>query len=118
MTPHTLSPRAHLLSNGSYAVMVTNAGGGYSRRQQIALTRWREDITTDDWGSFCYVRDLDTGERLVDARIQPTRPRAGRVRGDVRARSRHVPPRRRRPSRPAPKSSSRRKTTPSCGAYR
>ena len=34
MTPHTLSPRAHLLSNGSYAVMVTNAGGGYSRRQQ------------------------------------------------------------------------------------
>ena len=34
-TPHTLSPRPHLLSNGSYSVMVTNAGGGYSRRQQI-----------------------------------------------------------------------------------
>ena len=65
-TPHTLSPRAQLLSNGSYAVMVTNAGGGYSRRQQLAVTRWREDITTDDWGSFCYVRDLDTRRRLVD----------------------------------------------------
>ena len=36
VTPHTLSPRTHLLSNGSYAVMVTNAGGGYSRRQSLA----------------------------------------------------------------------------------
>jgi cyclic beta-1,2-glucan glucanotransferase len=61
-TPHTLSPRAHLLSNGSYTVMVTNAGGGYSRRQAIALTRWRDDITTDRWGSFIFVRDLDSGD--------------------------------------------------------
>jgi cyclic beta-1,2-glucan synthetase len=62
VTPHTLSPRTHLLSNGSYSVMVTNAGGGYSRRQGLAITRWREDITTDAWGTFCYVRDLETGE--------------------------------------------------------
>ena len=61
-TPHTLSPRAHLLSNGSYTVMVTNAGGGYSRRQHLALTRWREDITTDAWGTFIYIRDLDNGD--------------------------------------------------------
>ena len=61
-TPHTLSPRAHLLSNGSYTVMLTNAGGGYSRRQQLALTRWREDITSDASGSFVFVRDLDTGD--------------------------------------------------------
>ena len=70
-TPHTLSPRAHLLSNGSYIVMVTNAGGGYSRRQQVALTRWREDVTTDAWGSFCYVRDLDAGD-VWSATYQPT----------------------------------------------
>jgi cyclic beta-1,2-glucan synthetase len=61
LTPHTLTPRCHTISNGSYVVMVTNAGGGYSRRQQTALTRWREDITMDPWGSFCYVRDLDSG---------------------------------------------------------
>jgi cyclic beta-1,2-glucan synthetase len=61
-TPHTLSPRGHLLSNGSYTVMVTNAGGGYSRRQTIAMTRWRADITTDQWGTFIFVRDLDSGE--------------------------------------------------------
>jgi cyclic beta-1,2-glucan synthetase len=70
-TPHTLSPRPHLISNGSYVVMVTNAGGGYSQRQQIALTRWREDLTSDPWGSFCYVRDLDSGEIWSTAH-QPT----------------------------------------------
>ena len=80
-TPHTLSPRAHLLSNGSYTVMVTNAGGGYSRRQQLALTRWREDITTDAWGSFCYVRDLDSGDVWsttlpADGRARPTSMRS------------------------------------------
>ena len=59
----TRSARAtHLLSNGSYTVMLTNAGGGYSRRQQLALTRWREDITSDDWGNFIFVRDLDNGD--------------------------------------------------------
>ncbi len=70
-TPHTLTPRAHLLSNGSYTVMVTNAGGGYSRRQQLALTRWREDMTTDAWGTFIYVRDLDSGT-FWSATHQPT----------------------------------------------
>jgi cyclic beta-1,2-glucan glucanotransferase len=70
ITPHTLSPRAHLLSNGSYTVMVTNAGGGYSRRHEIAMTRWREDITTDEWGSFCYIRDLDDG-RIWSTTHQP-----------------------------------------------
>ncbi|HET9265663.1 MAG TPA: glucoamylase family protein, partial [Vicinamibacterales bacterium] len=71
VTPHTRSPRSHLLSNGSYAVMVTNAGGGYSRRQDLALTRWREDITRDAWGSFCYVRNLETGSVWSTA-FQPT----------------------------------------------
>ncbi|MGH9172780.1 MAG: GH36-type glycosyl hydrolase domain-containing protein [Vicinamibacterales bacterium] len=66
-----MSPRTHLLSNGSYGVVVTNAGGGYSRRQDLALTRWREDLTTDSWGSFCYVRDLDTGE-FWSTMYQPT----------------------------------------------
>ena len=70
-TPHTLSPRCHMISNGSYVVMVTNAGGGYSLRQQTALTRWREDITTDAWGSFCYVRDLGSGQ-VWSTTYQPT----------------------------------------------
>ena len=90
--------------------MVTNAGGGYSRRHDLAMTRWREDITTDEWGSFCYVRDLDSG-RVWSTTHQPIGPRRRRVRGDLRARSRRLPPPRRRRSRSGPKSSSRRKTT-------
>jgi len=72
ITPHTLSPRTHLLSNGSYAVMLTNAGGGYSRRQGLAITRWREDATTDAWGSFIYVRDLENGD-VWSTTYHPTR---------------------------------------------
>ena len=98
-TPHTLSPRGHLLSNGSYTVMVTNAGGGYSRRQNLAMTRWREDITTDGWGSFIFVRDLDTGD-IWSTTHQPTRPRGRRIRGDVLARPRRVAARGRRPRDP------------------
>ena len=71
VTPHTLSPRTHFLSNGSYTVVLTNAGGGYSRRQNLALTRWREDITADPWGTFIYVRDLDSGE-VWSTTYQPT----------------------------------------------
>ncbi|HTE65933.1 MAG TPA: glucoamylase family protein, partial [Candidatus Binatia bacterium] len=70
-TPHTAGPRAHLLSNGTYAVMVTNAGGGYSTCRGLALTRWREDRTTDSWGQFCFVRDLRTGA-VWSTTYQPT----------------------------------------------
>ncbi|MFT3682089.1 MAG: glucoamylase family protein [Ferruginibacter sp.] len=58
-TPNTAMPEVQLLSNGRYHVMVTNAGGGYSRWKNIAVTRWREDTTCDNWGTFCYIRDLD-----------------------------------------------------------
>jgi cyclic beta-1,2-glucan synthetase len=71
VTPHTLTPRGHLLSNGSYSVMVTNSGGGYSRWRDLAVTRWREDLTLDGWGSFCYVRDLETGD-FWSAAFQPS----------------------------------------------
>jgi cyclic beta-1,2-glucan synthetase len=43
-------------------VMLTNSGAGYSRWRELAVTRWREDSTCDSSGSFCYVRDLETGK--------------------------------------------------------
>ncbi|MBX9691875.1 MAG: cyclic beta 1-2 glucan synthetase, partial [Cyanobacteria bacterium] len=61
-SPHTTVPEVQLLSNGRYHVMMTNAGGGYSRWKDMAVTRWREDTTRDNWGSFCYIRDVATGE--------------------------------------------------------
>jgi cyclic beta-1,2-glucan synthetase len=71
VTPHTLSPRTHFLSNGSYVVMLTNAGGGFSRRQALAMTRWREDLTADAWGTFIYLRDVSSGD-VWSATYQPT----------------------------------------------
>jgi len=70
-TPDTPMPETHLLSNGRYSVMVTNAGGGYSRWKKIALTRWHEDAVLDNEGSFIYLRDVKTGEFWSSA-YQPT----------------------------------------------
>jgi cyclic beta-1,2-glucan synthetase len=60
--PNLHAPEVHLLSNGRYHVVVSNAGGGYSRWRDLAVTRWREDATRDCWGTFIYLRDLATGE--------------------------------------------------------
>ena len=60
-SPHDAIPRTHLLSNGRYAVMVTAAGSGYSRWGDVAVTRWREDVTRDAWGSYLFLRDTHTG---------------------------------------------------------
>ncbi len=61
-TPATAAPRAHLLSNIHYHVMITNAGSGYSKCQGLDMTRWREDATCERWGQFFYVRDMQTGQ--------------------------------------------------------
>ncbi len=60
-TPHQATPRTELLSNGRYSVMLTSSGSGYSRWRDIAITRWREDVTRDCWGSYIYLRDEQTG---------------------------------------------------------
>jgi cellobiose phosphorylase len=73
--PDTPAPDVQLLSNGRYHVMLTNAGGGYSRWKEIAVTRWSEDSTCDSWGTFCYLRDLGS-DTLWSATHQPTRSRA------------------------------------------
>ena len=58
----TPSPAVHMLSNGAYQVMISNTGGGYSRWKELGITRWREDTTRDNWGSFCYICDVNSGE--------------------------------------------------------
>ena len=60
-TPHDATPQTHLLSNGHYAVMLTAAGSGYSHWGDIAVTRWREDVTRDDFGSYFLLRDVESG---------------------------------------------------------
>ncbi|HEV8112325.1 MAG TPA: glucoamylase family protein [Planctomycetota bacterium] len=70
-SPHDTPPRTHLLSNGRYSVMITAAGSGYSRWQELAVTRWREDVACDPWGSYVFVRDVDR-DLVWSAGYQPT----------------------------------------------
>ncbi len=70
-TPHTYYPHTQFVSNGSYVAAVTNAGGGFSRWRDLAVTRWREDHTSDGVGQAFYLRDVRSGE-LWSATYQPT----------------------------------------------
>ena len=70
-TPNTPLPEIQLLSNGRYHVMLTNAGAGYSCWKDLAVTRWREDGTCDNWGTFFYIRDLKS-EHYWSNTHQPT----------------------------------------------
>jgi len=70
-SPHDITPRSHLLSNGRYTVMITAAGSGFSRWENLAVTRWREDTTRDCWGTFIFLRDTRSGE-VWSAGFQPS----------------------------------------------
>ncbi len=65
------APQAHLISNGRYGVLITSAGAGFSSWQEIDLTRWRADTTLEDWGTWVYLQDQETGD-LWSAAYQPT----------------------------------------------
>lgn len=60
-TAHDPVPATHLLSNGQYSLMLTSSGSGYSRFRDLAIARWREDATSDDWGSYIFIRDRQHG---------------------------------------------------------
>jgi cyclic beta-1,2-glucan synthetase len=57
----TLRPHVALLGQQPSTVMVSHCGSGFSQYEDIAVTRWRADATTDATGQFCYVRDVMTG---------------------------------------------------------
>jgi cyclic beta-1,2-glucan synthetase len=60
-TADTQYPRTHLISNGRYNVMVSNAGAGSATCRGIDVTRWREDRTRDCWGQFIYIHNVRDG---------------------------------------------------------
>nr|WP_101925980.1 MULTISPECIES: glycoside hydrolase family 94 protein [Luteimonas] len=70
-TADTSRPAVQMLSNGRFHALLTNAGGGYTRHHDMAVTRWREDGTRDQWGSFCYLQDVQNGD-VWSAAHQPT----------------------------------------------
>lgn len=62
--PNSVLPKAHILSNGHYTVLVTDKGNGYSRTKTDAVTRWREDSS---YGMFFYIRNVETGSKWSSA---------------------------------------------------
>ncbi|MGQ0641271.1 MAG: GH36-type glycosyl hydrolase domain-containing protein [Gemmatimonadaceae bacterium] len=69
-TADTKQPHVAFLGHAPYTVMVSNAGAGYSRYEELAVTRWRADGTRDNTGQFCYVKDVERG-RTWSAAHQP-----------------------------------------------
>lgn len=71
----TSIPEVHLLSNGSYNVLLSNMGSGYSSWRDVDLTRWQPDGTLDPWGTWIYIQELDPikqkWNRIWSAGYQP-----------------------------------------------
>jgi cellobiose phosphorylase len=61
-TAKTPMPETHLLSNGSYSMMITNSGSGYGKLNDMTAYRWREDLTLDNTGMFFYIKNLNSNE--------------------------------------------------------
>ncbi len=61
----TPRPWVNVISNGSYGMVVSQVGGGFSWIEHAnlnRLTRWQQDLIRDDWGKYIYIRDDDSGE--------------------------------------------------------
>lgn len=55
-------PKCHILSNGRYFVMITDSGNGYSKKEDIQITRWREDSITGSYGNYIFIKDLNSNK--------------------------------------------------------
>lgn len=54
-------PNIHLLTNGSYNVMLTDRGSGYAKCNSIAVYRWISDYMQSS-GSFIYLRNVNSND--------------------------------------------------------
>ena len=54
-------PEAILLTNGRFASLVSDGGGGGAIFGNLAVTRWIPDSTLDAYGQWLLIRNLDTG---------------------------------------------------------
>ncbi|MCX7257853.1 MAG: hypothetical protein NTZ64_14330, partial [Polaromonas sp.] len=66
----TASQPTHLLSNGRYSVALRANGAGVSRWQGNHVSRWRDDLLRDSYGSFFYLRRTNENA-VVSLTAQP-----------------------------------------------
>jgi cyclic beta-1,2-glucan synthetase len=62
LDPARALPAVNVLSNGHYSIMVTARGAGYSRFNDLAVTRWQPDLVEDRSGTFLFLTDVETGD--------------------------------------------------------
>ena len=73
--PDTPKPWVNVISNGEYGLILSQAGGGFSWLKHSnfnRLTRWNQDMVTDPWGRFIYLRDQAT-HAVWSAAYQPVK---------------------------------------------
>ncbi|MBI5708528.1 MAG: glycosyl transferase family 36 [Armatimonadetes bacterium] len=76
--PLTPRPWINVMSNGSYGLVLSQAGGGFSwigNSQLGRITRWEQDLARDAHGRWLYVADRDTGA-IHTTSLGPSRKRA------------------------------------------
>ncbi|NFS65695.1 glycosyl transferase, partial [Clostridium botulinum] len=56
------NPEVLLLSNGEYSSMITVAGSGYSKKNDMMLYRWKGNTISDDSGMFFYIKNLNSND--------------------------------------------------------
>ncbi len=64
-TCKTPKPWVNVISNGSYGLVISQTGGGFSWNEHSEfnrITRWHQDLIKDDWGKYFYIRNNKTGE--------------------------------------------------------
>lgn len=61
-TARTDMPETHLLSNGSYSLMISNSGSGFAKKHDMTIYRWREDVTLDSSGLFFFIKNINSNE--------------------------------------------------------
>ena len=63
--PDTPRPWVNVICNGDYGLVESQAGSGFSWRENSQLsriTRWEQDLIRDNWGKYIYLRDRETGD--------------------------------------------------------
>jgi len=61
-SPVTDYPCTHVLCNDQYLVMMTTGGTGFSKCNDIYINRWRGDHVNDLYGTFFYIKNIETKE--------------------------------------------------------
>lgn len=64
-TPKTPRPWVNVISNGSYGLVVSQTGGGFSwdvHSEFNRITRWHQDLIQDNWGKYIFIKNNTTGE--------------------------------------------------------